>query len=123
MKTHHIIGMLWFGFCIYDGVQSLCEIKYLVDHRIPGVTVHSPDFHLGVLLCVFHWVGVLPSVFLFRGAKWARVFVGLYAAIFAGISILACTERVGFISVWGVFGLFGIISSVLLFWPRHEPVA
>jgi hypothetical protein len=67
--------------------------------------------------------GAVASIYLFRGAQWARIFVGLVAFL---TLIFAVVQNVRGqpLSVLGcIIDLIALVSVVLLFLPRHEPVA
>jgi hypothetical protein len=75
------------------------------------------------LLCLF---GAIASIFLFQGAKWARISIGIIALFFAvGVLWDICQQGWMWRDKWADNGLcfFSLVSVVFLFFPRHEPVA
>ena len=113
--------MLWMIVC---GVPSIFFLWFLsqVYHSIPRV-IFTLDFDLAVLFCLLALAGAVVGFPLYRGAAWARRFVGVDGVL---IMLGALTWLVAFrslpLSVVS-FGVLAIISLVLLFSPRHEPVA
>jgi hypothetical protein len=66
---------------------------------------------------------MVASLFLFRGASWARWFVGALAGflVFSDIAYIVTSRS---LPTWTVcVGVFAIVSLVLLFLPKHVPVA
>ena len=120
MKTQRILGILWLALCSYTGVTILWQLSHIFG--LPKFRP-TPDLFLAILMCLIYLIGAVASIFLFRGARWARRFVGVIAVL----SVVACIGQiVAFRSLpvlGGVFGVFALVSVVLLFRPRHEPVA
>jgi hypothetical protein len=121
MKTHRIVGMLWMILC---GVPSIYFLLFLLQvyHSIPRV-IFTLDFDLAVLFCLLALAGAVAAFPLYRGAVWARRFVGVDGVL---IMLGALTWFVTFQSLPSSvvsFSVLAIISLVLLFLPRHEPVA
>ena len=120
MKIHRILGILWLALCSFFGVSMLWQFCGFIFSDRPGI---SSGLFLAILLCLLYLAGAVASIFLIRGAQWARRFIGLIAAL----SVIACIAQiVAFrsLSVWGgICGIFALVSVVLLFLPRHEPVA
>jgi uncharacterized membrane protein len=118
MKTHHIIATLWLVLCSIFGVSILWGFR-------PSAPKYEStlQFYMAILFGVAYLFGVVASIFLFRGARWARIFIGIVALL----SMLSCVmQYISYRSLpaWGIaLGVFSLISVVLLFWPKHEPVA
>ena len=121
MKTQHILGILWLALCSFTGLTLLWQLSHIFVSDLSKFRP-TPDLYLAVLLCLAYLAGAVASVFLFRGARWARRFVGLIAAL----SVIACIGQIiAFRSLphWaGIFGVIALGSAVVLFWPRHETV-
>jgi hypothetical protein len=67
--------------------------------------------------------GIVASLFLFRGARWARRIVGSVAVIVVLSSIASIASQKA-LPVWAIGpGLFALVSLVVLFSARHESVA
>jgi len=118
MKTYRVLGILWMIFCGFTGLVLLWPVLH------PVIPFPSPVFILFSLTCVLYLAGSVAGYFLFRGAQWARWFIALLAILFVVncISKIAASESV---SMWSsiLFGMFWLVSLVLLLLPRHEPVA
>ena len=121
MKTHHVLGILWMTLC---GAPSILFLWMLWQVRnAHPVAIHTLDFSLAVLLCLFALAGAVAGFPLFRGAQWARRFVGLIA-VFTLIAAAVWFFAFGSLTSWiGIFSVLAIASVVLFFLPRHEPVA
>jgi peptidoglycan/LPS O-acetylase OafA/YrhL len=112
MKIQRILGILWFAVFSYILVLWLWQF---MEKTIP----YSVYFR--VLACPVFVFGALASIFLFRGARWARFTIGNIALFILGLMIVEISES--FLSrPDGWLGLFALASFVLLFCPRHEPV-
>jgi hypothetical protein len=121
MRSYHILGILWFAFCGYSGISQVAQLSYLA--MLHPDAFSSPLFLLACLVSLLLLSGVVASWFLFRNALWARRFIRLIAflCVIAGIAQIVAFKT---ISVWhGMFVIFAFVSVVLLFLPRHEPVA
>jgi hypothetical protein len=122
MKTYRILGIFWLLFCGYGCFNFLRELLAL-----PGTTGLWPVWFVLAGLCLLDLAGIVASIFLFRGAKWARWFVGLFAAFTAlcGIAYIMMARSLHSYTVCIIAGVcvFATISVVLLFLPKHEPVA
>ncbi len=74
------------------------------------------------LLCLF---GVVASIFLFRGATWARISIGIIAIFFGAGTFSEIWQqgwmRADKLAVDAVF-VFSLVSVVLLFFPGHAPI-
>ena len=120
MKTHHILGALWLAYCSIFGGFILWQFGSFLFAPHPRIT---PGLFMAILICLLYLAGAVASIFLIRGARWARIFIGLIAVL----SVIACIGQiVSFrsLSFWGgISGAFALVSVVLLFWPKHEPVA
>ena len=111
MKAQRILGILWFA--LFSSILIMWFWQFMQKPYSGYFRVFtSPVFLLGVV----------ASIFLFRGARWARFTIGVIALF---ISVLAIVEIAGSFLSWqdGCLGFFGLVSAVLLFWPRHESVA
>ena len=74
------------------------------------------------LVCL---LGIIASIFLFRGAKWARISIGIFALYF-GVGTFCEIWQQGWMRVdkladVAVF-VFSLVTVVLLFFPRHAPI-
>jgi hypothetical protein len=80
-------------------------------------------FH--ALLCLPCLFGVVASILLFRGAKWARISVGIIAIFFGAGAFWEIWQQ-GWMRAdkWAVDALFvfSLVSVVLLLFPRHAPI-
>jgi uncharacterized membrane protein YobD (UPF0266 family) len=62
----------------------------------------------------------VASFFLFHGARWASIVVGVIALLI----VIACIWQIRSLSIWsGLLGVFALVSVYYLFLPRHDPVA
>ena len=110
MKTHHIIATLWLLLCSFFGIHMLWGFR-------PSAPKYesSAQFYVAILFGFAYLFGVVASMFLFRGARWARIFIGLVALL----TMLSCVmQYISYRSLpaWGIaLGVFSLISVVLLF--------
>jgi len=116
MKTHRILGILWFALCCYSVVNLL---RALVELRATA----GPAWSVLAVSCLLYLAGIVASIFLFRGARWARWFIAVLAVweAFATTAYLVTSKS---FHIWSGFCIvLAVVSLVLLFLPRHEPVA
>ena len=76
-----------------------------------------------VVDCLLYLVGIVASIFLFRGARWARWFIAVLAVweAFGTTAYLVISKS---FHIWSGFCIvLAVVSLVLLFMPKHEPVA
>ena len=121
MKLHRILGILWLGLFAYAGITLLWQISRLV-HSDSGV-LSKPSFYFAPLLCLLCLVGVVASYYLYRGARWACMFIGSLAIFWVVASIVLLATGGAFSALSVVTGVFALVLSVILFLPRNKPVA
>jgi hypothetical protein len=86
MKSDRVLGILWMGLCSFFVLNMIAVFFHLYSvHRL-GATWAVGLATFAFLLYCF---GIPASIFLFRGALWARRFIGLIAAL----SIVGCVGR------------------------------
>ena len=118
MKTHKVLGAAWLAFCGYFGLLLLYQLL----HGIVLKARPTPDLFLAIFACAVYLYGVVASIFLFLGARWARSTVGLVAAL-TFIAVVAQFIALSFSWFACGVGFFALLSLVFLFLSRHEPVA
>jgi hypothetical protein len=119
MKTHRILGILWLALCCYFVVNLLRALAEL--HPTAGDMWVAWFVLAGY--CLLYFAGIVASIFLFRGARWARWFIAVLAFLeaFATTAYLVTSKS---FHVWSsVCIALAVVSLVLLFLPKHEPVA
>jgi hypothetical protein len=118
MKPHRILGILWAVYCCYGSFNLLRTL--LSFHPTPGQEVAR---YVLASFCLMNLAGIVASIFLFRGARWARWFVGLLA-VFVVLGSIASILSQRSLPVWTIGpSVFALVSLVILFLPRHEPAA
>jgi hypothetical protein len=122
MKTYRTLGILWLLFCGYGCFNLLRELLAL-----PSTIGLWPAWFVLAGLCLLDLAGIVASIYLFRGARWARWFVGLFAA-FTVLSdivymVMARSLHTYTVCIIACVCVFAIVSVVLLLLPKHEPVA
>src|SRR2546427_8699365 len=115
MKAHRILGILWFALCCFTCFNML--------RSFPTIQPVAPFvWFVLVSYCLLNLAGVVASMFLFRGALWTRWILCLLAIFMAFVGIASIVTS-GSLSIWnGVVCVFALVSPILLFLPRHEPV-
>ena len=118
MKTQRILAILWLVFF----VAGPCYWLWMFLNK--SAPAYDGIHALHTLVCLF---GIVASVFLFRGANWARVSVATIALYFAvgtfGWEILPQGwMRVDKLADDALF-VFSLVTVALLIFPRREPVA
>ena len=129
MKTQRILGILWLAVGSYIGISVLYKYWFLWQaifsgsYSQPGPGGSGPPLIFAAMCGPLYLFGAVTGIFLFRGARWARISIGaiaLYTVIFLLVRIMMWKR---FPDWDGVLGVFALVSLVLLFLPRHEPVA
>ena len=121
MKTYGILGILWLIFgCVnaFANISSILSVISVPNH------VGSKVFHYMWLqgsILLLNGIVIVAGLFLTRGDAWARWFLGMFAVI----CFIAALARIGisFSILYVVFGIFALISAVLLLKPRHDDSA
>jgi hypothetical protein len=118
MNKNRILGILWLAFCCYACFNEFRAVLAL--HPAGGLW---PAWCFFASCCLLYLAGIVASLCLFRGARWARWYVGSLAG-FLVLSDIAYLVTARSLPTWTVcVGVFAIVSLVLLFLPKHEPVA
>jgi len=115
MKAHRILGIIWVILCSYSVFNLLWGVF--------PVHFGDPTLYVLAILSLINVGGIIASIFLFRGALWARWPVALVVLIAAFGSILAMVATRSLSSWHIVMFSIALVSVVLLFLPRHETVA
>ena len=94
---------------------------------LPGTTGLWPVWFVLAGFCLLDLAGIVASIFLYRGARWARWFIGLYAVftVLSGIAymVMARSLHTYTVCIGASVCVFATMSVVLLLLPKHEPVA
>ena len=117
MKIQRTLAILWLASFIAGPCYWLWEF---LNNVCPGYNgIHG----LFSLLCLF---GAVASIFLFQGAKWARISIGIIA-LFFGVAALSEIWEKGLMRADTLacdsLLVFSLVTIVLLFFRRYEPVA
>ena len=114
MKIHKILGVLWIAFCAFLGIMLLLAFfRIFTDPRFKP----SPFLFLSIPVCI---IAATASIFLFRGARWASIVVG----IFAFLVFITCIWLIKPLSIWsGSLALFALVSVYVLLSPKRDTVA
>ena len=119
MKTIRILGILWLADCCYslfNLVRAMLEL-----HQAAG---DHPDAWSGLVFSfLLNLASGVASIFLFRGARWARWYIAAFAFLEAFGAVSSIIMQKSF-PVWAVStAVFTLSSLALLFLSRHESVA
>ncbi|HEV2695821.1 MAG TPA: hypothetical protein VG347_23230 [Verrucomicrobiae bacterium] len=121
MKTYGILGILWLILGCFDAFYNIsCILPALYEPVHAGSKVfHYMWFHGCVLL--LNLAVIAAGLFLTRGVFWARWFLGSVAVV----SFIAALAQIGisFSSLQVMWGLFTLISAILLLKPRQDSPA
>ena len=118
MKTQRTLALLWLVMFI---AGPCYWIWMFVNKSVPAYDgIHA----VNALICLF---GIVTCIFLFQGAKWARISMGMIALIF-GVGVFFWEilpqgwMRVDKLADDATFVL-SLVTVVLLFFREYEPVA
>ena len=118
-KINRILGSLWLALSGYSVFNLLRALQAL--HPTAAGLWLAWSVLAGT--CMLYLVGMVAGVCLFRGANWARWSIAVLAVweAFSTAAYLVVSKSV---HAWSGFCiLLAVVSLVLLFWPKHEPVA
>jgi len=119
MKTHRLLGILWLALCCYS-VFNLIRALLALHPTAAGLWV---AWSVLAGSCLLYLTGIVASIFLFRGARWARWIIALIAVYMAFGSIATVVIQKS-LPIWAAsYGVIALVSLGLLFLPRHEPAA
>ena len=122
MKTYRTLGIIWFGIFSYGGLHLLWRLLdtfFAPNSEAPLVAKLFP-----ILLCLAALAGGVASFFLFRrGARWARIYIGLLLCLTLVLAIVQFFRGLRLPVSNCIVVVIALVSVVLLFWHRHEPVA
>ena len=118
MKTQRTLAILWLAAFIIGPCFWLWEFLHKWAPAYDGIHAqHSLVFLFGIAACIF----------LFRGARWARISIGIIA-LYIGVGVLFKEilpqgwMRVDKLGDDAIFVL-SLVTVVLLFFRKYEPVA
>ena len=107
-------------YCGYNTTKLVWFLSQVV--RVPTFRPQT-NFYVAILCCLVSSFAVVASCFLIRGARWARIFIGLFAMLLLLLSIVQIFQGMVLSVFDGICVVFALVSIVLLFLPRHEPVS
>jgi hypothetical protein len=117
MKIQRTLAVLWIGFFIAAMSYWLWMFLHKTFPASDGIhALHS-------LVCLF---GIVASIFLFKGANWARISMGILALYFAANSLFTEIVPQGWMRVDKLGDdaafVFSLVTIVLLFFvvPRQR---
>jgi hypothetical protein len=113
--TNRVFGALWLAFCLLSFTLICRAMLFHPPLRHPG---QITGFFIALsLLMAIYGTGIFGSIFLFRGAKWARHIIRTIAAFY-----LLCGTALAFrhfTLILGVFDSFYLVSVWFLFSPSY----
>ncbi|HZZ27767.1 MAG TPA: hypothetical protein VFE46_07130 [Pirellulales bacterium] len=120
MKIQRTLAILWLAVFIALPCYWLWEFLEKCAPAYDGIHAWLS------LLCLF---GVVASIFLFQGAKWARISIGMIA-IFLAVGAPGDIFQTGWMGwmradKWAddATFVFSLVTVVLLLFPRRIPIA
>ncbi|MGC9944077.1 MAG: hypothetical protein ABSE48_19795 [Verrucomicrobiota bacterium] len=112
MKTQRILGAAWLA--IFSSILILWYWQLLQD------SYPYEDWHWRALASPVLLFGAVAGFFLFQGARWARIALGMMTLLMA-VLVFREIRQMGF---WprfdGYLGIVAIISAVILLYPRRH---
>ena len=118
-KKHRILGLLWLALC-GDSVFNLLRALQGLHPTAEGLWL---AWSVLAGSCLMYLAGMVASVFLMLGTNWARWYVAVLAVWEASATAAFMVVSKSF-HAWSVFCIvLAVVSLVLLFSPKHEPVA
>jgi hypothetical protein len=113
--------LIFCGYGLFNDLKELLSLSFPSNEGLWQVRCVLAAF------CLLDLAGVAASLFLFRGARWARWFIGLFAIfkMVCGIiyMVMAKSPHTYTVYIIACVCVFAAVSVVLLLLPKHEPVA
>jgi hypothetical protein len=118
MKTYRILGILWL---VVNCIATVTVVRTLL---LPAPRTTQPLYY-GLLasFLLLDLIGIVAGISLIRGAKWARWFLGLSAALLVFGSIVQVVVLRSWSMLTCAYGIFGLVSAVILLMPKRYVVA
>jgi hypothetical protein len=118
MKTYRILGTLWL---VQNCIGAVTVVRTLM---LPAPKVaHELYYCFAASFLSLDLIGIVASISLIRGAKWARWFLG-FNAIMLGAGSIGLVVKFGPVSVVNViYGILALVSAVILLKPRRYVAA
>ena len=119
MKINRILGILWLALC-GSSVFNLLRAMQGLHPTAAGLWIA-----MSVLAgaCLLYLAGMVASLFLMRGASWARWLIAV-VAVWEAFSTAAYMVVSKSFHAWSGFCIvLAVVTLVLFFLPKHEPVA
>ncbi|MGB7745951.1 MAG: hypothetical protein WBN75_01520 [Verrucomicrobiia bacterium] len=114
MKTQRILGILWLALFTFIGVLCLWKVMQKDDVSSLGYRAFAFPVYL---------FGAITSFFLIRGARWARIAIGIIALALAVLVIYFIWKSGKWHGVDGCIGIFALVSAPFLLFPRRQAIA
>ena len=112
MKSHHIFGTLWLLLCSFFAVDMVVTFLILYSRHKLGSPLYVC---LGIIATAFLLSGIGASIFLIRGAVWAKRFIGFIAALCL-LGGAGHFLAYGYVSQWQLLeSVFSLVSVFVLF--------
>ena len=120
MKTYRVLAILWVLLCS----NAIFEVLWSLQHALTNPNFQAfPVLYTTVFVCLIYLTGIVASVCVFRGARWARWLLSCVAAIDALGNLHHVVRTESFLNRGGFFCMFAFISILILLLPRREKVA
>ena len=113
MKIQRILGIPWLA--LFSFILLVWVWQFVAGADRGDLKLHA------ILIPIFLF-GAIASFCLFRGARWARIAIGIIALLIA-VLVTWFFLKSGWHWPDGSLGVFALASVVILLWPKHEPVA
>jgi hypothetical protein len=116
---NRILGILWMLFCGLTGILSLGLLLY---HGI-FFTHLMPYFFPKVLISMLYVAGGIAGFFLFRNSQLARKLILFIAGMIILVTLVMFIACKSLPEVYYIISLFSIVSIVILFLSRDNPIS
>jgi uncharacterized membrane protein YeaQ/YmgE (transglycosylase-associated protein family) len=115
MKTQRILGISW--LMVFSSILALWWWQFVIQQ-----SVHE-DWHFRAYVSPMLLFGAIASFFLFRGARWARITVGILTLWIGALVFRDIWQMRYWPKFDGYVAIVALISAVILLFPRRRAVA
>ena len=113
LVTQRVLGILWlviFGSIIVVWVQRFLNKS------------EESELYFRLIATPCFLFGAIASFFLFRGARWARIAVGILAILTVALVLAEASTKREWPDEDGFLGLFALVSALVLLLPRRRVI-
>jgi hypothetical protein len=120
MRIYRILAVVWLLLCS----NAIFEVFWSLRRDISSPNFQAfPVLYSTIFTCLIFLAGIVASVCLFCGARWARWLLCCVIAIDALGDLIYVVKTESLLNRGGFFCILAFVSILLLLLPKREAVA